>query len=334
MEIKANQKEQLLEKPEEDEIEVEEATVKTDFFKKASLGIAPSIISEISSPYTKMGMSLVDMQSTMTRSLELGIKPSLLSGVPISSLGRELELSKFQSTVIKAANLGIDPSLLVGVVSTYQNTILDSGLIKGEFTLSESLRIANRLTDEIQNGANSFEETSPSEYTDEQIQFIVKSLENWLNGSISLKNTLQKIKGSKWAFAFVQTVVFTTAIHLFNIFLIIDDYQIQQDRKTLESVETYLETSVLTYKLYKNIINQEKLNTFHPAGFTRTDTYLRKGTAKTAPVIPNGFVGQKTLVLMLDRKNNWRRVEVKINGTYLQGWVPESTIIRLKQNDS
>ncbi|MDW0109413.1 SH3 domain-containing protein [Sporosarcina aquimarina] len=101
----------------------------------------------------------------------------------------------------------------------------------------------------------------------------------------------------------------------------------------MESIETYLETSVLTYKLYKNLRNVEKLNTFHPIGFTRTNTYLRDGKSMTAPVVTNGFVEQKTLVLMLDRKNNWRKVEVKINETYLQGWVPESAIIRLKKYD-
>jgi len=65
-------------------------------------------------------------------------------------------------------------------------------------------------------------------------------------------------------------------------------------------------------------------------GLTRKEVRLREGRYKTAPMVVDGVVGQKTVVLMLDLKNNWRQVEVKINGTFGQGWVPESTITRLR----
>ncbi|WKA60329.1 hypothetical protein QWY16_09560 [Planococcus shenhongbingii] len=332
MEDKASDKEELKETLEN----VETDDIKSDFLKKVSLGMAPSILSGISASYTKSAIDIAGLRSGMLKAVELGIKPSQiagLAGLSASYTKSAIDIAGLRSGMLKAVELGIKPSLFDGMINAYQSTILDSGLINVDFTLSESLKIVDEFANEIQDEVDTFDHTDSVTYSEEEIQFITQSLENWLKGSINLKDTLQKIKGNIWALALVTTIVISAFTHAVNILLIFDDYQIQQDRKTMESIETYLETNVLTYKLYKNISNVEKLHTIYPMGFTRTDTYLRNGRAKTAPVITDGFVGQKTLVLMLDRKNNWRKVEVKINGTYLQGWVPESTIIRLKKYD-
>jgi len=327
LEDKTSDKEELKETSENEGI----GDIKSDFFKKKSLGMVPSMLSEIPASYASSAIDVVGLRSGIVKAMDLGIKPSKLAGISASYTNPAIDVAGLRSGILKAAELGINPSLFDGMINAYQNTILDSGLTKRDFTLSDSLKIVDEFANEIQDEVNTFEHTDSVTYSEEEIQFITQNLENWLKGSLNLKDTLQKIKGNIWALALVTTIVFSAFTHGANILLILDDYHIQQDRKTMESIKTYLETNVLTYKLYKNISNVEKLNTVHPIGFTRTDTHLRTGTAKTTPAITDGFIRQKTLILELDRKNNWRKVEVKVNGTYLQGWVPESTIIRLKK---
>ena len=318
---------------------IDVAGLRSAVLKATSLGIMPSQMAGLSGLPSSVAKSAIDvagLRSAILKATNLGITPSQmvgLSGLSASVARLAIDVAGLRTAMLKAANLGLKASLFDDMINTYQSSILDSEIPKEEFTLSESLKVVDEFVNEIQDEVDTLGQTDFVTYSEEEIQFIAQSLENWLRGSINLKDTIQKIKGSFWAAALVTTIVFTAFTHIVNILLILDDHQIQQERKTMESIETYLETSVLTYKLYKNLRNVEKLNTFHPIGFTRTNTYLRDGKSKTAPVVTDGFVEQKTLALMLDRKNNWRKVEVKINETYLQGWVPESAIIRLKKYD-
>ncbi|MDN7243909.1 hypothetical protein [Planococcus shenhongbingii] len=334
MGIQGNEEDDVLETPENKEIDNEKDDIYSEFLEKASLGIAPSIASGLQTSYNKMGLDVAGFRSAALKAAELGITPSsvssMMNGMSINQAIKGLDVAGFRSAALKAAELGITSSFMNGILNNYKNTNLDSSVLEGEFSLSESLKIINEFANEIQSEIDPSKEATPTDYSEEHIQFILNSLEEWLEGSISFKNTLARIKGNDFAHWLMQTVVYGTILQLLFIFTFIGDQQLQQDRKVLETIQSYVETEVVMYKQYKKYFaSSEDWLTSHPIGITRKEVRLREGRTKSAPVVSDGVVGQKTVVLMFETKNNWRRIEVKINGTYVQGWVHESTIMRL-----
>ena len=297
--------------------------------------IPPSIdlpdFTRILSRYQSLGMDLPKMASIVPNFIPPSIDMPDFTGILSRYQSLELDLPKMASIFSTLTSSQLDMASFKGISSSYENIVFQPNAENEKFGISDSLTAIDEMLNEIKGEMEVQEETNLSDYSDEQVQFILKSLEDWLEGSIGFKSTLKRIKGSTWASNLMYTLIISAAFHIVHILLIIDDYKFQQDRIVLESIQTHLETNVLTFKLVKNLMNQDKINTYHSMGFNRTDITLREGRSKTAPVVINGVIGQKTLVLMLERKNNWRKVEVKIKGTYLQGWVPESSITRLKK---
>jgi len=193
---------------------------------------------------------------------------------------------------------------------------------------------SNQIIKELSKEANEetiIEEEDPStkEYTDQQVDFIRESLERWINGSIDLSKLVEYLKTS----SIKASIILYVLHHVFNILMIIGYHNmVENDQPTVDIVQEYIKEEVYPFKLYTKYMVQEKLITVNKVGFTRNNVYIREGRCKSAPVKSPGKLEKKTVVYMFETKNGWRRIEVKIDDTFVQGWVPESSLIRLKQN--
>ena len=258
----------------------------------------------------------------------------------VANLSKFTELATLASTkmdwpkvnaTLSTATLSVADLPKFEGLAAYTGALVNSGLIDGNFNLSQSIAEMSELSQEVQEEPESLKESIFQDYSEEHIQFILDSLEEWLEGSISFKSTLERVKGNRFIYDLMKTIVYGTIFQLICIFAFIDDPQIQQDREVLETVQHYMETEVTVYQQYKKYFaNSEEAFASRSLGLTRKEVRLREGRSRTAPMVVDGVVGQKTVVLMFEVKNNWRQVEVKINGTFVKGWVPESTITRLK----
>lgn len=192
---------------------------------------------------------------------------------------------------------------------------------------------SNQIIKELSKEANEEiiiekEDPSTKEYTDQQVGFIRDSLDQWIKGSIDLSKLVEYLKTSIKA-----SIILCVLHHVFNILIIIGYHNmVENDQPTVDIVQEYIKEEVYPFKLYTKYMVQEKLVTVNKVGFTRNDVYIREGRCKSAPVKSPGKLEKKTVVYMFETKNGWRRIEVKIDDTFEQGWVPESSIIRLKQN--
>lgn len=72
----------------------------------------------------------------------------------------------------------------------------------------------------------------------------------------------------------------------------------------------------------------KKLKYINYMGITRVETVLREGSSRKAPIVENGKLAAKTVVLIEERKGNWIKVHVIDEDEELVGWVEESKVIR------
>jgi Bacterial SH3 domain len=97
---------------------------------------------------------------------------------------------------------------------------------------------------------------------------------------------------------------------------------IEEIGNRVEETDTYRDTK-------KIITRYVKVNPTEQVAFFRKDSYLREGTSKRAPVVSRTKIRTKTVLTIVERKNNWVKVEVNTGDSCGEiGWVQESTIIK------
>lgn len=186
------------------------------------------------------------------------------------------------------------------------------------------------------------ESVAPEKYSEEQLQFIQESVESWLNGTFNLGEVFDRIKANKFVSSVFHTIVIMLLYHSLCFALSYEEQRLQKDYNIVEAFQHYAETSIPTYQVLKNYIEREQPSTSRPLGISRTEIKLREGPGKTTPIVPEATVAKHAIVFILETdpscaervmsykpKKNWRRVSVNINGTFVEGWVPESVIQRI-----
>jgi hypothetical protein len=97
------------------------------------------------------------------------------------------------------------------------------------------------------------------------------------------------------------------------------------------TVSTFINENEQITKVRKVFINNPNIE--QPIGnmaFLRVSSQLRQGTSKGAPLVSQDVVSKNTVVLPIEKKGNWIKVQVEtINGCYF-GWIEESKVIKFK----
>ena len=219
---------------------------------------------------------------------------------------------------------------------------------------------ATRITDylstlDIDEITEAFEEYSNLNIDSQNAEEVVKTeeltayIENEINQSqdnkLSLKDFLQKIAltfGITVAISFIITVVIPYFLAYSNN--LFDNHQAVVDtlQETLNSLVSMLGDNLIATATIKDTLKEKKLSDYEHLsliGMLRTNTYLRKGSSKSAPLATRQKLKVNTVVNLLEinqklttkRKQNWLKVSVKISDNYVEGWIEESKIQRFKK---
>ncbi|MEK5528529.1 hypothetical protein MKX79_03920 [Viridibacillus sp. FSL R5-0468] len=87
----------------------------------------------------------------------------------------------------------------------------------------------------------------------------------------------------------------------------------------------------------KKVIKDEGISEYeniHHIGIVRVETFIREGKSKNAPVTYSKKIKVNTVVNIIGKKGNWVKIEVALNEEYIDGWVEESKIVKLKKKKS
>ncbi|MBG9450429.1 hypothetical protein ABE67_14120 [Cytobacillus firmus] len=102
---------------------------------------------------------------------------------------------------------------------------------------------------------------------------------------------------------------------------------IEEIGNRVEETDTYRDTK-------KILTRYVKVNPTEQVAFLRKESYLREGTSKRAPVVSQTKITPKTVLTIVERKNNWVKVEVNTGDSCGEiGWVQESTVIKFKKDN-
>lgn len=98
-----------------------------------------------------------------------------------------------------------------------------------------------------------------------------------------------------------------------------------------EIYETIQESKTVTDSR-KVITKYVKVNPTDQVAFLRTETFLRGGDSKKSLVVLKEKITTKTVLTILERKNNWLKVEI-YSGDFAgeTGWIEESKVIKFKK---
>ncbi|MCM3093711.1 MULTISPECIES: hypothetical protein [unclassified Cytobacillus] len=92
-----------------------------------------------------------------------------------------------------------------------------------------------------------------------------------------------------------------------------------------------MQDSMIVKDTRKVITKYIKVNPVDQVAFLRNESFLRQGTSKTSPVVPGGKVSTVSVLTIIERKNNWIKVEVDTGESCGEiGWVEESKVIKFK----
>lgn len=81
----------------------------------------------------------------------------------------------------------------------------------------------------------------------------------------------------------------------------------------------------------KVITKYVKVDPYGQIAFLRSDSYIREGTSKSAPVVTDTLITNKTVLTIVERRNNWLKVQIDLEDSCLYGWIEESKIIKFKK---
>lgn len=108
----------------------------------------------------------------------------------------------------------------------------------------------------------------------------------------------------------------------------------QFNAEVIEEVGNRIEETK-TYKDARKIVTRYvKANPTEQIGFLRKDSVLREGASKNAPVVSQTPITTKVVLAIIDRKQNWLRVEINTGNSCGEiGWIQESKVIKFKRVD-
>ncbi|MFP5114731.1 SH3 domain-containing protein [Bacillaceae bacterium C204] len=98
-----------------------------------------------------------------------------------------------------------------------------------------------------------------------------------------------------------------------------------------EIIDTVQETKAVT-DMRKVIIKYVKVNPTDQVAFLRKEAFLRCGASKKASVALKEKISTKTVLTIVERKNNWLKVEID-SGDFAGeiGWIEESKVTKFKK---
>ena len=90
-----------------------------------------------------------------------------------------------------------------------------------------------------------------------------------------------------------------------------------------------------TYRDAKKIITRYvKVNPTNQIAFLRKESILRESHSKTSPAVSGSPITTRTVLTIIERKNNWVKVQVDTGDACGEiGWVQESILIKFKKID-
>lgn len=89
--------------------------------------------------------------------------------------------------------------------------------------------------------------------------------------------------------------------------------------------------SMITRDVRKVVTKYVKVNPYGDIAFLRTDSHIRKGRTKTSPLHTAHKISSNTVLTIIERRNNWLRVEIENEETCFIGWVEESKVVKFKK---
>ena len=127
--------------------------------------------------------------------------------------------------------------------------------------------------------------------------------------------------GAKWV---LKTIFLLLYFHMSN-------YLLANHEIILNSIQENVEEYVDIQKYVKNE-GLDKYEYINSVGVTRTETLLREGNSRSAPVIYSDKVKINTVVSILEKKGNWLKVELNLDNHCIEGWIEESKVEKFKKS--
>lgn len=295
---------------------------------------------------TKQHLSVIDLGSPLKEFLKFADPTKDVFQISkemtrIHSMFNQTEL--IQQIAPQKYQPAISPELFESISSKikfpewqYQDYFRNIDLVESIDTLDELAMDLSLESEQIDKGS----------FSDDQLQFISENIEFWLNGNFSLRSIVARIKGNGVASTILYGYIVKILGWLFVIAIMLDEQRLNADREIVGTIQQFVETTVTSdtsYQVIKKYMETEQLKVSQPLALSRTEVILRQAPGKKAAAIPEATIPPQTVVVILasnpakvGEKNqfkpakNWRRVSVEINGSYVEGWVPESTVPRLK----
>lgn len=181
--------------------------------------------------------------------------------------------------------------------------------------------------------------------SDGEIQIVAEQVQFWLDGRASLSRIIEKIMANGLASTIVYGFMYDLIKLLLFIALALHAAQYQADQDAVETIQQVVKAEFGPYKVVKKYIESRQLQVSQPLGLSRTEVTVREAPGKKSAAIPGAVMPPQTVVIILASdstkigekdqfkpRQNWRRISVEINGAYVEGWVPESTVPRLKSH--
>jgi hypothetical protein len=100
-----------------------------------------------------------------------------------------------------------------------------------------------------------------------------------------------------------------------------------------KEVSKYISKDEQVASVRKVFVNNTDLE--QPIGnmaFLRVSSQLRHGTSKGAPIVSQEVISKNTVVIPIEKKGNWIKVQVETIDGFYTGWLEESKIVKFKLN--
>lgn len=175
--------------------------------------------------------------------------------------------------------------------------------------------------------------------------FIENEMLESQDNKVYLKDFLHKIAvtfGITVVIAIITTVLLPYLLTYSTNLLDSHQYIVDTFHETINSLVSTFGDYLVAKATIRDAIEEQNLSDYEHLnliGVLRTDTYLRKGSSKNAPLATPQKIKVNTVVNLLEinqklttkRKQNWLKVHVKIADEYVEGWIEESKIQRFKK---
>lgn len=205
---------------------------------------------------------------------------------------------------------------------------------------AETLDVLDELGTDLPEETDNVTSVSLSEG---EIQLVTEQVQTWLEGKASLNRIIEKIMSNGIASIIVSGIIYDLIKFLFLMIVAFYVGQYQADLEAVETIQQVVNTESGSYNVVKKNIESRQLQVSQPVGLSRIEVIVREAPGKKSAAIPGAVIAPQTAVIILASdpakigekdqykpRQNWRRIFIEINGSYVEGWVPESTIPRLK----